>query len=221
MTDPAELPESRSSDDLPPFSNSTLMYGVTSFLPPKVARRPGDTHLRAFSHPRGISLPHRISDPEASFRGSFRGQPVYATTSSTMDKSKDYTRGGAVLDVSAATVSHQPLSLVVKPPAAAGDETNCHDPNRAGSAAIWLCRSATIAEDGAPDDVDGADASMISWTHFAQGQRELVEDLAHRQALVGIVDRLAVGGAAFATRAAVVSAHAEIPPGVREVELAL
>ena len=101
MTNAAELPESRSSDDLPPAANSTLMYGVTSFASPKAARRPDDTHLRAFSHARAMSPSHCISDVKASFRE----QPVNAATLSTMDKSKDCARGGAAPDVSAATVS--------------------------------------------------------------------------------------------------------------------
>ena len=89
MTNPAELPESRSSGDLPPILNSVLMYGVTSLSSPKAARRPGDTHLRAFSHARVMSPSHCISGTKASFSE----QPVYAVTFSTMDKSKDCARG--------------------------------------------------------------------------------------------------------------------------------
>ena len=44
---------------------------------------------------------------------------------------------------------------------------------------------------------------------LARGEWELVEDLAHRQALVELVDRLAVGGAAFAAQAALARAHAD------------
>ena len=72
-----------------------------------------------------MAPPQCISDPGASFRE----QPVYATTHSTMNKSKDRARGGAVLDVSAAMVSQQELSLVIKPPAAVCGETIRDDPN--------------------------------------------------------------------------------------------
>ena len=93
--------------------------------PPEAVVRPDDTHLRAFSDARDMSPPHCTSDPEASFRR----YPVYATALSTMDKPKDCAGGGAVLDMNPATVSQQPLSLVVKPPAAAGGETIRDDSN--------------------------------------------------------------------------------------------
>ena len=68
VTSPAELPVSISSDDLPLFSNSMLMYDVTSCASSKAAMRPNDTHLRAFSHARGMSPPLCISGSKASFR---------------------------------------------------------------------------------------------------------------------------------------------------------